>query len=302
MALTPAARRQWLSFAVLALVMLLWSGNAIVGRAVRDEVPPLTLAFVRWAGALLVVLPFAWRHVCADRAALWRHWKVVLLLGAIGVACFNGLLYAGLRHTTATNALLLQAAIPALVLVFDRTIFGLRSTSRHGVGVILSSLGVLAIITQGVPEALLHLHFGKGELLILAAVVAWSLYTSLLKLRPAIHPLSFLVATFAIAAVAMAPLAAREWWSGEVLVWSPLSFGAMAYVALLPSVVAYGLYNAAVAEVGAARAGQAITLMPLFGALLAALLLDEALLGFHFLGMALILAGIVVSATAGRKI
>lgn len=304
MALTrmaPGGGRQWLSFAALALVMLLWAGNSIVGRAVRDDVPPFTLAFVRWMGALIVVLPFAWRHLQTDGAALLRHWRIVLTLGLVGVAAFNGLLYSGLRHTTATNALLLQAGIPALVLLFDRTIFGLRATRWQVLGVTVSTLGVLAIITRGLPEALLGLHFGGGELLILAAVLAWSLYTSLLKLRPGIHPLSFLTATFVIAAVAMAPLAVHEWQQGERIVWGPLAFESMAYVALLPSAVAYGLYNAAVADLGAGRAGQAITLMPLLGALLAAALLDEPLLQFHFLGMVLILAGIVVASLRLRR-
>lgn len=304
MALTrmaPGGGRQWLSFAALALVMLLWAGNSIVGRAVRDDVPPFTLAFARWMGALIVVLPFAWRHLQTNGAALLRHWRIVLTLGLVGVAAFNGLLYSGLRHTTATNALLLQAGIPALVLLFDRTIFGLRATRWQVLGVTVSTLGVLAIITRGLPEALLGLHFGGGELLILAAVLAWSLYTSLLKLRPGIHPLSFLTATFVIAAVAMAPLAVHEWQQGERIVWGPLAFGSMAYVALLPSAVAYGLYNAAVADLGAGRAGQAITLMPLLGALLAAALLDEPLLQFHFLGMVLILAGIVVASLRLRR-
>ena len=289
------SRRQWLPFAALALVMLLWSGNSIVGRAVRDDVPPFTLAFVRWTGALIVVLPFAWRHLVRDRNALLRHWKIVLTLGLVGVAGFNGLLYSGLRHTTATNAMLLQAAIPPLVLLFDRMIFGLRAGSRQTLGVIVSTFGVLAIVTQGRPEALLALHFGTGELLVLTAVLAWSFYTSLLRLRPEIHPLSFLFVTFVIAALAMAPLAAHEWQMGEHVVWGPLAAGSMIYVALFPSAIAYGLYNKAVADIGAAKAGQAITLMPLLGALLAAALLKEALLGFHFVGMALILAGIVVS-------
>lgn len=297
---SPGERRQWLSFAALALVMLLWAGNSIVGRAVRDDVPPFTLAFIRWIGALAVVMPFAWRHLSRDRTALRRHWKIVLTLGLVGVAAFNGLLYTGLRHTTATNALLLQAAIPGLVLLFDRALFGVRATSWQVLGVIVSTLGVLAIVTRGLPEALLGLQLGAGELLILAAVLAWSLYTSLLKLRPKIHPLTFLVATFAIAAAAMAPLAAHEWQQGERIVWGPLALGSMAYVALLPSAVAYGLYNAAVADLGAGRAGQAITLMPLLGAALATALLNEPLLGFHYAGMALILAGIVVSSLRSR--
>jgi drug/metabolite transporter (DMT)-like permease len=98
----------------------------------------------------------------------------------------------------------------------------------------------------------------------------------------------------------MAPLAAHEWQQGERIVWGPLALGSMAYVALLPSAVAYGLYNAAVADLGAGRAGQAITLMPLLGAALATALLNEPLLGFHYAGMALILAGIVVSSLRSR--
>lgn len=284
-----------LAFAALALVMLLWSGNMIIGRAVRDDIPPFTLAFVRWTGAFLIVLPFAARQVVAERAKLLRQWQPILLLGLTGVASFNAFIYSGLRHTTATNALLLQAAIPALVLLFDRVIFGLRSPVLQLGGVLVSTVGVLVIITRGAPEALLGLHFGIGDVLVLCGVLAWSLYTSLLKLRPDCHPLSFLVTTFAIGAVAMLPLAASEWREVAAIDWRPAVFGAFAYVALLPSVVAYALYNAAVAEVGAVRAGQTISLMPLFGAFLAAALLGEPLLRFHLAGMVLILLGIAVT-------
>ena len=292
--------RRWISFATLALVMLLWSGNAIAGRAVREDIPPFTLALVRWTGALIVMLPFAARHLVADRATLLGAWKPVLLLGLTGVASFNALLYSGLRHTTAANAMLLQAAIPALVLVFDRLFFRLRSTCQQVVGVGLSGLGVVAIIAKGTPAALLHLHFGLGDLLVMAAVVAWALYTSLLRIRPAVQPLSFLVVTFTIAALTMAPLAVHEWTSGAVVRWNGTVVWACIYVALFPSAIAYMLYNAAVAELGAARAGQTITLMPLLGALLAAGLLDEPLFGFHFVGMALILLGIVVGSLRRR--
>jgi len=275
--------------------MLLWSGNMIVGRAVREDIPPFTLAFFRWTGAFCIVLPFAIRHVRADRESLRRAWKPILLLGVAGVASFNAFIYSGLRHTTATNALLLQAAIPALVIAFDRLIFRLGAPKWHLIGVAISTLGVIVIIARGEPGALLGLHFGLGDLLILCGVLAWSLYTSLLKLRPACNPLSFLMVTFAIGIIAMAPLAATEWQEIAAIEGNAKVIGAFAYVALLPSVVAYSLYNSAVAEVGAARAGQAISLMPLFGALLAAGLLGEPLLRFHLAGMALILAGIAIS-------
>ena len=115
---TPRRAGTALAYAMLCVVMALWAGNSIVGRAVRDTIPPFTLAFARWAGALCLVGPFAARRVAADRATLRRHWRIVLLLGLVGVAAFNGFLYSGLRLTTATNGLLLQATVPALVLLF----------------------------------------------------------------------------------------------------------------------------------------------------------------------------------------
>lgn len=289
------------AFAMLGLVMLLWAGNSIVGRAVRLDIPPFTLAFVRWTGALLLILPFAIPPVRRDWPAIRRGWKPILALGLLGVAAFNAFLYSGLRHTTATNALLLQAAIPALVVALDRAIFGTRPKLLQAIGVAISTLGVVAIVFRGDPAAALDLHFGIGDALVLAGVVVWSLYTVLLRLRPGIAPVSFVALTFAIGVLAMAPLAFMEWRAGEMIRWSPQVIGAFAYVAVLPSLVAYVLYNAAVGKLGPGRAGQAITLMPLFGALLSVALLGEVLQPYHLAGMALILAGIVLGALALRR-
>lgn len=290
----PAA--PWRSYMLLAIVMLLWAGNSIVGRAVRDEVPPFTLALVRWTGAFLLALPFAWRHLVADRPALLAAWRPLLLLGLTGVASFNALLYSGLRLTTASNALLVQAAIPAMVLALNWAIFRIRAGPLQIMGVLASTAGVIYIVARGLPMALLHGGFNSGDLLILCAVVCWALYTSLLRLRPDCHPWSFLIVTFAIALIAMAFLALTEAAEIAAMTISWRVVGAFAYVSVLPSLVAYGLYNAAVRDLGAGRAGQTISLMPLFGSLLAAALLGEALHGYHLVGMALILSGIVAAA------
>lgn len=289
-------RPQTAAYAMLALVMLLWAGNSIVGRAVRDEIPPFLLALLRWTGALLVIAPFAARHILEDRATIRRSWPVILLLGLLGVAAFNAFLYSGLRYTTASNGMLLQAAIPALVLVADFAIFGVRARAGAMLGVALSTIGVVIIVFQGRMGALSEVVFNRGDALILCAVVVWAFYTSLLRLRPRLHARSFLGLTFAIGVAAMLPLAATEAAEIAAMRWTPEVFGAILYVALLPSVVAYALFNAAVATLGPASAGQAITLMPLFGALLAALTLGEQLHGHHFAGMTLILGGIIVSA------
>lgn len=299
MSVSPVAsnRSPAFSYSTLAAVLLFWSGNMIVGRAVSGLIPPFTFAFVRWAGAALLVLPFAWPHFRRELPILRQHWKAVLFLGATGIACFNALIYTGLQYTTATNALLLQAAIPAIVMLFDRIFFGQNSSILRMIGVILSMAGVAVIVLRGELAGASALAFDIGDIFVLAAVLSWAFYTSFLRLRPDCHPLAFLFATFLIGIAAMAPLAFWELVEQEKTVLiSPGTVAAFIYVASFPSLIAYMLYNAAVRNLGPVPAGQAITLMPLFGAFLAALLLGEKLHQFHFAGMALILLGIALSA------
>jgi len=296
----PNESRHSRAYAGLVLVMVLWAGNSIIGRAVHGEVEPLTLAFVRWTGASLILLPFAWRPLRREWPAIRAAWKPILLLGLLGVGAFNALLYSGLQYTTATNGLLLQAAIPAEVVIFDRLFFGVRSPLLQNLGVACSILGVAAIVFQGDPAQALRFHFGFGDVLVLVAVLVWSLYTVFLRLRPAISGTSFVASTFIIGAVAMAPFFVRDLLAGEQIVFTPKVLGAFAYVAVLPSIVSYYIFNAATHTVGPARAGLAITLMPIFGAFLSAALLDEQLHSYHFAGMALILLGIAFSLVGKR--
>jgi drug/metabolite transporter (DMT)-like permease len=289
------------AYAMLGLVMLFWAGNSIVGRAVRSDIPPFTLALVRWVGALLVLAPFALRHTIAEWKIVRQHWPIVLLLGMFGVAGFNGFLYSGLHYTTASNALLIQALIPALVLLGGAIVFRDRAPLGQIAGVALSTLGVVAIVFRGDPMAIVRLHFGPGDSLILCGCLAWAIYTICLRRAPPVHPLTFLFVTFMIGAATMAPLAMSEMKEIAQIPLRPGTFAAFAYVAVLPSVCAYFLYNAAVARIGSGAAGQTISLMPLFGALLAAALLDERLEAYHGAGMALILSGVLLSALAGAR-
>ncbi|BAK66016.1 conserved hypothetical membrane protein [Sphingobium sp. SYK-6] len=276
---------------MLVLVMLLWSGNSIVARAIHEEVPPFTLAFWRWAGASLLVLPATWRYIAADRDIIRRGWPRILLLGILGVGSFNAFFYSGLQFTTASNSLLIQAAVPALVLALNFFIFHIRPRPVQVAGCLVAAAGVLAIIFRGDPAALRAMQFNIGDLLILGAVVVWSLYTVLLRLRPPVNALTFLGLTILIGALAMLPFSLIELQSRAVHL-TPGVLAGVAYIIALPSIVAYFMYNRAVEEIGAADAGQVVNLQPLFGALLAILILGEPLHAYHVLGMALILLGI----------
>jgi drug/metabolite transporter (DMT)-like permease len=306
MAVDPSPRpslaaRLWASpYLLLTLVALFWAGNAVVGRAARDLVPPFTLALARWSGALLLLAPFAWRPVLADAKRLAAHWRIVLLLGLLGVAAFNALLYSGLHYTTATNSLLIQAAIPPLIAIFAFALFRDITNRLQIAAIVMSMTGVVIVVCQGDPTVLLHLKIGLGDALVLIASAAWAIYTVLLRKRPAVHPLSFLACTFAIAVAAMAPLAGFEAAQGQVVTWGPPALGAMAYVAVFPSLIAYLLYTRGVDLIGPARAGQFVNLLPLFGAVLSVLLLGESLDGYHLLGGGFIIGGIAGFAAAGR--
>ncbi len=296
----PSERPSLRAFLLLGLVMLFWGGNFIVGRAVAGQVPPMTFALLRWIGALAIMLPFAIAPMRREWAAIRQGWKPIVLLGLLGVAGFHGLLYTGLQYTTASNALLLSAVTPVLVVASSRIIFGERINGAQGLAMMASVAGVVVIVFEGSLAAASRLHVGRGELIVLAAALAWALYTALLRLRPPVGATAFLASTFIVGAVMIAPFSAWELASGSAIAWSWQVVGAVVYVAILPSIVSYYIYNAASITVGPARAGQTITLLPLFGALLSSLLLGEKLHFYHGVGMVLILAGIVLGALAGR--
>lgn len=292
-------RGDWLTYAMLGCTIAFWAGNAIVGRAVRDDIDPVLLALLRWIGATIVVAPLAWRGLREDWPVIRAAWKPTFALCLAGIVGFNTVLYAGLQYTTATNTLLMQASIPGLVLLIAALAFSQREPKVKVFGILLSVFGAAFTIFKGDIDALLSLRLGKGDLIVFAACVIWAIYTVLLRLAPKVRPASFLFVTFAGGALMLLPIALLV--PGHHLSWTANSIGAVAYVSIFPSVIAYFLFNASVARAGSAIAGQAIAMMPIVGALLAALLLGEALHWYHGVGMAIILAGIVIAAPRGAQ-
>lgn len=281
-----------LPYLLLTLTVLFWSGNFILGRAVHAEVPPIGLAFWRWFGGFLVVIGFAWPHLRRDWPAFLRRWKMTLLLSALGIATFNTMVYIGLQTTTAINGLLMQSVMPVLIVVIGFAVFRERVTARQAAGVAVSLAGAVAIIARGDPAVLAALALNRGDLWIFAAVVCYAAYSALLRRRPATHPLSFLAVTFLAGAAMLAPFYLWESLAGQPMRPDRVTFLAVGYVALFPSVLAYLCFNRGVELVGANRAGVFIHLMPVFGSLMAIGLLGEAFRPYHGAGLALVLAGI----------
>lgn len=293
--------RAWRSPAMLlTLTMLFWAGNSIAGRALAGVTPPLALSFWRWTLALALVTPVAWPHLKTDRAILAARWPLILALAVTGVATFGALLYVGLATTTALNSVLLQAAIPPLIMLFAWLFQGERTGGRQIAGVALSLAGVLVVISHGRPWDLLHLGLKPGDALISIGVVVYAVYALILRKRPPVHPLSLLWATFAMAVLVLAPFYGLEAMSGARLEIGPQMLLGLGYVAVFPSFLAYLFFNRGVELAGAARAGHFMHLMPVFGGLLAVTLLGEAFAPFHAAGAVLIGLGIATAQTGRR--
>jgi len=293
--------RLWRSpYVLLTLAVLFWSGNFIVGRGTAGLVPPVALAFWRWTIGLGLVVCLGAAQIRKDWPTLAAHWRPVVVLGILGVAVFNTLVYVGLQTTTAVNALLMQSAMPLVILAATFLLYRERPGVRAALGVLVSIAGVCVIATKGDWRALATLRFNSGDLWVLLAVGSYALYSALLRQRPRVHPLSFLAATFAVGSLSLLPLYAHEHFVNAQVQAGWASFLAIAYVAVFPGFLSYLLFNRGVELAGANAAGHFMHLMPIFGSGLAILLLGERLAAFHLIGAALIAAGLML-ATLGRQ-
>jgi len=274
---------------------VVWGGNAIVARAFAGELPPVGLAFWRWMLAAILVLPFAWPHVRRDAPAMIRAWPIMVLLSALGIAFFNAALYIAAHTTTALNILMLQAAMPVLIVAATFLLFNERITARQGTGVVLSLAGAMTLITHGDLHILTELAFNAGDLWMLTACILYAVYTALLRLRPAVHWLSFLFATFFVGAMLLLPFYIGETLLVQAMPVSTRSLLAIGYVSLFASAIGYGAYNRAVELLGANTAGLSVYLVPVFGTVFAVLLLNERPELYQIVGIALIVAGILLA-------
>jgi drug/metabolite transporter (DMT)-like permease len=282
------------AFLMVAVAPMCWAGNIVLGKGVATLIPPVALAFWRWAVAFLILLPLAWPYVKRDWKTALDEWKILALLALFGVTSFNTLLYMAMHTTTAINGALIQTTMPAVIIVISLVLYGERVSWLQAAGVALCVIGAGAVVLKGRWQALIDMALVQGDLLMIVAVVLYALYSALLPKRPDMHPVSFMTYTFGLGCLGLLPL---YLWEMSVVGTFTLTIGvagSIGYVALFPSIVAYFCWNRGVAVIGANRTGLFINLIPVFAAILAILFLGESLKAFHLAGMALILAGFVM--------
>ena len=215
-----------------------------------------------------------------------------------GISAFNTMQYWALEHTQALNTLLLQSAGPLFVAAWSLILLGVRLTLAQAGGLALSLAGVLVIVMHGDLTTLKNIEFNIGDVIFLAALAIFGLYSVLSLKRPDIHGLSFIAFTFGCGAACQIPLLAWELSSRPVMALNTANLLTLFYVAVFPSTVAYLCFNRGVRLIGANRAAPFFHVIPVLGAAMAIVFLGEHPQPFHVIGFVLVLTGVIV---ASRK-
>ncbi len=244
--------------------------------------------------------PLARHQIRRDWPMIRAHWKIMLWLGLTGGALFTVLQYVGLHLTSALNVSVMNSLVPVLIIAVGALLFRDRVSKRQMAGIAISSLGVLAIIAHGQFENLAGLSFNRGDLIILVSMLLFAVYAVYLRLRPRIHWLSFLFVLAVVSSAVTIPLFVWEWIDGIRPQPTLMTFAAIGYVAIFPSVLAFAAWNRGVELIGANRAGPFLHLVPIYTAMLASTLLGEHLAAYHIVGFVLIIAGVWLASKTGK--
>jgi drug/metabolite transporter (DMT)-like permease len=277
----------------LVLATLFWSGNLVVGQAAVSTMTPLELTFWRWALAAVPLLVLAHFVERPDWRAVLGRWRVLLLLSGLGMIGYTLLLYTALQHTAALNASLITAANPALIVVMAIVLLG-EWPGRFGwMGIVLGLAGVILVLTRGELHRAFSITFNPGELIMIAAITVWGLYT-IISRKLGLPAIAATAVQVAMATVVLAPIAVA---AGAGFPSTPAEGWSLAYIALFPSLGAYLFWNLALKTTAPATAGNYLNLMVVFTAAIT-LVMGMPVSLPQIIGGALVIAGVLM---AGRR-
>ncbi len=285
---------------ILTVPPLMWAGNAVVGRLAADLIPPMTLNFLRWVIAFLILLPITW-HILRPTSTLWPVWRRYLILGLLGVGCYNALMYLALTTSTPLNVTLVGASVPVWMLLIGTIFFRQRISTMQALGSVLSMAGVVVVLTRGDISRLGQIEFVAGDFYMLMASIAWAFYSWMLSQPKDPADIrsdwaAFLMAQMVFGLGWAGVFAGGEWALTEASIsWGWPLLAVLLYVAIGPAILAYRCWGIGVQRVGPAMASFFGNLTPLIAAMLSAAFLGELPKLYHALAFVLIIGGILVS-------
>ena len=288
-------------YTLLVLTTLFWAGNAVAGKFAAGVISPVALTTARWVIACAAFYILARPHLKTDWALVRQHLPLLFTLGALGLAAFNFGFYWALNYTTAINVTIEQSAMPVLIILANYLFFSQRITPLQAVGVLLTISGVLVTATRGDPLTVLETGVNRGDALMMLCVLLYGSYTVALRFRPDIHWTTLMFTLTFSAALFSLPFYALEIVQDGFTMPSTEAWAIIAYTAIFPSMASQLFFIRGVAMLGANRASLFINLVPIFGAILAVLILGESFRAFHMTGLLLVLGGIAMAERFGER-
>ena len=285
------------AYIMLVCATLFWAGNFMVGKfAFLTNIPPMSLVFYRWSLVWLILLPFTFKEIIKSKEIILKNLPLLFFLALTSVGLFNSFTYLSLVHTQVINASLFNTAIPAIIILLY-FLFKIEKTNKYQIlGLIISVLGILSIITKLNLEIILSLNFNKGDLIMIGGVITWGLYSSFLKRKTFTLPLLTLVHVLcSFGLIFIFPQFIYEFSQGQIIDFDMELFYILIFLALFPSIGSYYCWAGAVSIIGANRAGIFLSLIPLFSTIMAITFFNEKFQFFHLIGALLIIIGLFLS-------
>ena len=285
------------AYTMLVCATLFWAGNFMVGKlAYFENIPPMTLVFLRWSLVWIILLPFTYKEILSNKNIILKNLPLLFFLALTSVGLFNSFTYLALAHTQVINASLFNTAIPAMI-IFLCFLLKIEKTNKFQIfGLIISVLGILSIITKLNLNIMLSLSFNKGDLIMIGGVITWGLYSAFLKKKKFTLPLLTLVHILCtLGLLFILPQFLYELSQGLTIKVNTNLVYTLIYLALFPSIGSYYCWAGAVAIIGPNRAGIFLSLIPFFSTIMAIIFFNEQFQFFHLIGSILIILGLFLS-------
>ena len=290
-------KSNFLAYIFLLLTVTFWAGNFIVGKfASHYEVPPFSLNFYRWFFAWLILAPFTISEILKKKEYIFQNYKLFIILGVTSITIFNSIVYYSLNFTQVISGVLMISTIPVMIMFFSFILKIEKTNTFQIIGVILSFLGVIIIITKADFEILKNLNFTKGDITMVVAMFSWALYSTLLKRQKyELSQLSLLQVVMTFGLIFLIPVYLIEYQVGFRIKLDTPFILILSYVVLLPGLASFILWIKGISMIGANRSGVFLHLMPIFSAIMAMIFFNEKFMFYHILGACFIIIGILLS-------
>ena len=286
-----------LAYILLVLTTIFWSGNFIVGKAATIyDIPPFSLNFFRWLFAGIILLPFTYKEIVLKKNYIKENVGLFIILGITSITVFNSIVYYSLYFTQVITGVLMISTIPVWIILIS-SLLKIEKTNIYQIfGILLSLIGVMAIVTKSDLKVIKELEFNKGDLSIIIAMFSWAIFSTLLKKKKLkISQITLLQVVIIFGLIFLTPIYIIELLLGNYIILEKPFFLTLAYVVIFPGLLSFLFWIKGISVIGANRSGIFLHLMPIFGSVFAIIIFKEKIMFYHLIGAIFIIFGIRIS-------